>query len=1244
MQGDDHSINETSDERDATTGEEQPLSALSGVLPEKVRRRSVRVFEWLVRIAVYGATAVAVLMALVYTGVRLFVKADDVKAMVKKAVEEQTGGRFDIGKVEFNVLTGLRFESVQFYAPAAGDTRGFLGGGEVNLAPLANFEVLDIRYSIPRAMFGRLHLNALQLVEPQIHLKQTDGVWNFDPILAYRAAHFPPAPEEEKPKEEEKPSDPGAALLPFSPALIYMPIEIMAQNIGIKDLRLDMITEEKGKIASIILTSGLSFEVGTYWFGRESSMWLSLLSTFEKPLEIDIKEVPRDANGAIAGDLQQVLSARTALNLRSELADLKRINVDFATRVLSLETAFAGYQDIGTFVKLRLVAADDYKGINFDTFDVNLAEALIYELRGNVNLPSGGLDAINLKLKQKVAIDLKQAAQLAKPFVPDLVAGGMINVEELKIEGTIEPEKLNAADGAIPLPYVSSVVWLEDVALAYPPVGVVVEPLSGDVTLAAGPSLSGTGSQIDLGVNVDIPKVSAKQNVSGRNVAVGIEAMVAKVTARLLWPEMIAPILKVNAEAEHITASGDGLPAIDVPLFMDIDAEGRKDLQRLGLSASVELTDLVEFSAMADCQQGCSKFRSSVLARLDSLRNLHAIALPLGSLVGAGDFMPTDMAGTIDMQFAARGKLLDPLSTPVPELLKAADVRFNSVFNVAKLSANVPFMNVALKDFETRFLAAGTLAQQRIDLSQKFESLSVELPKSEGQDKGLAVSLGRFSFDTAVVNDIDGPIDLPRVMQQLSTTVKTRVFLGKAAVGDLLPRPLSELSVSVDASQKKMAQIRLHEFNAKVPDFGADVTASASTDVTPEFKPKWIKAKVSAKIAHSGGERLPLGVKTTGAFELRGGVASDDMDAFAVDGLVLFDKFNVTIPGKTDKDPVVLAVEDMRGQIPLQQTVKLSEMAKLQGEIDKLFKRPGAAAVAATDATVEAAPAVDATPEIPVSDDGDIVAPSDPTKLKETMAKYFEKTEDTLAENTNVVALVDYGTVRPFYPDRKPLSIKRLEVANLELSNMEFDIELKQHWFAVNQFVIGFLGGKLQGDFQLAFEPMPRALRTSLHMTRLDTRKLIERFPNLQGKAGGSLFSNPYIDGTVLIRYDLKTSELDGGVEITSIGKDQLKMMLYYVDPFEQNPTIGSIRTALSFGEVRQVSVPIKNGEIGMDVDVRVVSVPFPTPKLTRFPITQLINNLKDQMLKGQEPAPAEPAAPATPAAGPTTDVPTTGA
>ena len=167
------------------------------------RRRRIRWKVLIARLLTWGLVAIAVFALLLYTGIRIFVKADDIRSFAKAQVEEQTGGKLEIGGAEFMVLTGVQLSNVQFYPPASGDTRGFAHGGEINPIPLANFEALDVRYSVAKFFAGRIHIKALQLIGPEFHLKQVDGVWNFDSILAYRAVHFPPEPETPEDKAAE---------------------------------------------------------------------------------------------------------------------------------------------------------------------------------------------------------------------------------------------------------------------------------------------------------------------------------------------------------------------------------------------------------------------------------------------------------------------------------------------------------------------------------------------------------------------------------------------------------------------------------------------------------------------------------------------------------------------------------------------------------------------------------------------------------------------------------------------------------------------------------------------------------------------------------------------------------------------------------------------------------------------------------------------------------------------------------
>jgi hypothetical protein len=1201
-----------------------------GIAVPAVLRKKRRLFLFMFRFFFYGFCTLVAIFLLALAGVKVFVKPADLIRLIKENVEQQTGGRLDIGQLTFDPLTGLTISSVQFYAPEPGDNRGLPDGGTVSPVPFANFEQLNIAYSVPKFLAGKFIVNAMQLIDPQVHLKQVDGVWNFQGIIDYRARKFPPEPEAVVEEKKDESSGSGDMYL-LSPALIYMPIQIIAQNIGVKNLRLDLIEETKGRIGRILLTNGLTFDLGAFWHKRNSNFWFNMLSLFDSPFELDIKDAKKDAEGNVVGDLEQTLLLSSAIILRAELADFANIKFDFANRITNLQTPIAGFKDIGNFVKLRMKIADTLKGVEFETMDVDFADALSYSLTGKVDVDSFALKAITLKLVQKFNLDIENAVALATPFVKGIKGDGSISFDKFKIDGVIEPEKLTNFDKGFALPYVSGVIWLENIWADIPDTGISMKPVSGDVSMAAGPSLNGTGSQADIAMNITVPKFSIERSIPIGAISAGVENLALNSTVRALWPEMIVPVMKLNVQAEHVLAKGTNIPPVDVPMYFDLDAEGGKDLARVSADVNGELSNLAEFSFSVDCSDICKRFRVNTLSRLDSLEKLHSIIYPLGDALKLGEFMPTKMSGSFDFQFAARGTMPDPLTTPPDQLLKSIDTRFNSQMNVNKLSAQIPFFNTSIKGFDNRIAINGSNTQQKIDITQKIDTLKLALEDKE-KKTSVPIELNKYQIVSEITNDITEPLDLARIKEILNTSIELDVYFSKLTAEGLLPMPVREFQLYVEGSQSKLADILIDEVTLKIPNVGVDALVKAETLLGPDFMPTKARLDLKAKVQHNGTEPLPMGVKTSGGVSVDLLVDTPDLKNVAIDGSLGFDRFFVTLPGATEADEIV--VEDIRGQIPFKQTVNIPDMLALVAKMSA----PKAGQ------TGEAKPAGEKVKDTEdKKDDVEVEAielsanDAGKSRLNQTVDKYLARQNNNVEKDANKIAMVDYGAVRPYFPDRRPLSIRRILARNLEFSRMEFDIVLKQNWFGLSQFVLSFLGGKIQGDMQLSFDPLLKAIKMAVHMTRLDSRKLLERFPDLKGKAGGGwLASNPYIDGTVHMDVDVPSKDLSGGVEITSIGKEQLKMILYYVDPHQKNDNISDIRKALSLGEVRHVSIPFKNGEIGMDVDVRLLSaVPIPTPKLSRFPVSQIIENfvdLKTVGLKPEEEMPENPASPETPA------------
>ena len=242
-----------------------PPANLTQPSKRKLRVRRHRLV-WGFRLLTYSLLGVFALAIVGYFTARLVITPKRIRSLIKETVEAQTGGRLEIAGVDFDLLHGLTLNQVQFYAPNLGDQRGHLYGGGVAQDPIADFEALKIGYSIPKIFAGKVYITALQLVGPQVHLRQTDGVFNFQSILDYRAKAFPLEPDTPQPIEPTTRKATPEAMTPpeflLSPTLAYMPIEILTRNIGIANLSFELLKEEMGENHS---DYHVSWSVAGHW-------------------------------------------------------------------------------------------------------------------------------------------------------------------------------------------------------------------------------------------------------------------------------------------------------------------------------------------------------------------------------------------------------------------------------------------------------------------------------------------------------------------------------------------------------------------------------------------------------------------------------------------------------------------------------------------------------------------------------------------------------------------------------------------------------------------------------------------------------------------------------------------------------------------------------------------------------------------------------------------------------------------
>ncbi len=1103
--------------------------------------------------------------------------AQDISQYLKKIVEEQTGGKLTIEQTRFSVWKGLNFDGVKFYPPRRGDARGFLYGGEVEERPIAAISHFNLNHDAARIFYGKAHITEIALEDPDIYLENIDGEFNFAEILKYRAQHFP-ADATETPSEPEAPAQPFALdkLVPIPPALLFLPFALEVSFVGLKNLKFEMrdyaAADLKKELRSVLYLRGLDAGVGLKWVANRNRLWLEVKGHEKNRFDFSQETY---AGAAVKKTSADLLQLEGLLHTKLEVRNLNEIKLRLDAGAERLSSGALVLEDLNTSIGLDLAFLPQYQGVTIKPLKVEAVGGLQYVLNGDVLFPKNNFDLFRLKLDQNLTINLQRLESLINQFIPNSKLNGTLKLERLAIEGDVEPAKLSAENLA--LPHINGILTALGLEAKLPTLGVELSPVSGKLSVAAGPAMQGSGSQLDSAFDFAFDRVSYRKSEGDQNVALQIQNFATKMTARFLYPKIEVPIFKLSAHADHVAASGANIEGIDVPFDFDVDADFQKATARGGLRSRLYLPELLQATVTANCRSSCEDFNSEAAVDIFSFDKVLQLARPILLKMMTLDELPSETKGSFSARLSARGSIPD-LTTAKPQtILQNGKVNFNLQTQLNDFTlVRYP---VELRNFNNRLSFEGDLKAQKINLKQDFEKLVLALAVEPGE-KPKKASVENYRFETLVNTTFLKGINLNNPAADLKASLETKLNLGAVDISDIAPASFSGLQFELRANQNKLKTVNLEKLVLDIPDFGLSVAANGKSVLDDGFQPRNYTASAQLTVDQKDGTTLPTGVKSSGSIDIDLRSSSKDMKTLFIEGGATFDRFFLSVPG-TEKDKDLLVLEDMNGKIPLKQWLDWPELQKhLQAK----------------------------------KKNSDTDQKTKKQSFDQVAADYFERTKDRLAENTNRIAIVDYGNVRPFFPGKHPVSIKKLKAANFNFENFEFDLELKQNWLALNQFSVEFLGGKVQGNLQFAFNPTPLALQTTIHMTRLNTRKLLDDYPKLKRKARGwSLLSNPYLDGSIQLKYDLRSRDLDGGLEITSIGEEQLKMILFYVDPKEDNPTVSQIRTALNFGELSHLSVPIKNGFVGLDVDIRVLKVPIPLPNIRGFPIAQLIDNIKEQ-------------------------------
>jgi hypothetical protein len=548
---------------------------------------------------------------------------------------------------------------------------------------------------------------------------------------------------------------------------------------------------------------------------------------------------------------------------------------------------------------------------------------------------------------------------------------------------------------------------------------------------------------------------------------------------------------------------------------------------------------------------------------------------PLATRMSPPKYLPETLIGEQFIDVSINGTITGGLrQKPNTNQIKT---NLNVSTGIRHLTIKLPGNQGQVQDASIEVAAKGSQKHLKIEISSNIARADGVLP---GKKKNASIAkIENFELKQ-IFNAENRTRGIPKSLTDLTIKAATKLRLGALALPDILKNPVENSELMANATISAGTFAKLESLSLIVPSLNASLSASAFSKLNQNLRPQKASASLSTDLSNIPKDYI-VGYQAEGAISTTFFAHTDDMSTLFVRGSVALD--HVKISSKTS-GPDAIAIENLDGVIPIKLALNLTnDVHDTQNDV-----------------------------EMQVNLEGD--DPASDGRIRQIATAFLEQNKTPETEDTSIAVTADYENFRSFFPDRKPITITQVKAKGLAIENTEIELAIEQNMIAMNNFSTVFLGGKIQGDAKILFKNRLTAIKAAAHLTRLDTERLVKTIPGLRKKARG-LFgtSDPYLDATTHIQYDLITGDMLGGLNITSIGKDQLRMIMYYLDPTDSDTSISAIKAALNIGEIKLVSVPIKNGDIGVDVDVRLLAAPIPTPKIQGFPIAKLVSNFQSQ-------------------------------
>jgi hypothetical protein len=211
-----------------------------------------------------------------------------------------------------------------------------------------------------------------------------------------------------------------------------------------------------------------------------------------------------------------------------------------------------------------------------------------------------------------------------------------------------------------------------------------------------------------------------------------------------------------------------------------------------------------------------------------------------------------------------------------------------------------------------------------------------------------------------------------------------------------------------------------------------------------------------------------------------------------------------------------------------------------------------------------------------------------------------------------------FADYQPFLADEDFMTCATLTVGDSTVGPIAGNLRVDRNLIALDQLEMSAFGGKITGQLILDVDLAARAL------TDVQFRGNVT---GLAPKRDGNQRSDEVVDANAALRLNPRRLELEGRIDIVTLGKDDLSAMLDAWDPYHSDPSANRTRKALAVGYPKTVRIGFHEGftEIKLEMGGVAGAAGIQPMHLSTGP---LLEKYVEPYLKLMKPTPKPKAAP----------------